>query len=79
MKTIIKDRPEYVTCVRTGVPDDTMTWCGKNSTAEFAFLSPTHAILNAKQQGRLLICEECSAAIKEVLEEGTFTGIRISS
>jgi len=75
-------RPDYVACVRTGrwtAPEDVggqptrQSWCGRmTDLAEFVFLDATHALLNARNEGRLLICPECSKAMAEVLEKGTF-------
>ncbi len=75
-------RPDYVHCVRTGAwnkPEDqggqpeTTSWCGRETRREFAFVDPTHAVLNAKADGRLLICPECSTAILEQLKKQTWT------
>lgn len=73
-------RPDYVHCVLTGryvkpkpnpMPE-TKTWCGRDAVMEFAFVDASHAALNARNEGRLLICPECSKEIRETLEKGTW-------
>lgn len=72
------NRPDYVKCALTGMfdgPDKQIhdTWCGRTNVYEFAFTDASHAILNARNRGRLLLCPECSKAIAKTLEEGTWT------
>lgn len=66
-------RPDYVACVLLGMADKPReTWCGRRLSMEFHFVDATHALLNAAQGGRLLICDGCAAAIKKALEAGAW-------
>jgi hypothetical protein len=68
-----KRRPEYVTCALTGMYAGDETWCGRKTCGlGFTFVDASHAALNAKQGGRLLLCPECSAAIVAALTSGTW-------
>lgn len=53
-------RPEYVSCI---LKEDKHSYCGRNVSMEFCFQSPEHANLNVKQEGRLVPCRECNAAV----------------
>lgn len=81
-----QERPEYVYCVMTGYgplhADANKTWCDvsdKHLTEAafrgFKFGDPTHAILNARNQGRLLMCPECAAAMIKTIQSGTWDGV----
>ena len=72
------ERPEWVKCVLLGtrVEGTTIpileTWCGRKVPAhEFYFVDPTHALLNARAEGRLLVCAACAKAMHETLTRGT--------
>lgn len=65
--------PEYVKCVMTGMANSSESWCGRRVSMEWAFVDATHALLNARQGQRLLICPKCSKAMAEALKKGTFT------
>jgi hypothetical protein len=41
---------------------------------EWLFTSAGHALLHARGQGRLLICQECSKAMQKALQDGTWGG-----
>ncbi len=72
-------RPDFVCCVLTGLYDipegapggprrEMKTWCGRDEYGfAFTFTGPTHAALNAKDEGRLLTCRACAEAISAVL------------
>jgi hypothetical protein len=46
------------------------TWCGRTApSTEWCFIDASHAALNAKHEGRLVLCPECAAAIIGVLKE----------
>ena len=59
---------EWVKCALTGMKDENMTWCGRTPMAEFTFTDASHAALNAKKEGRLVLCRECALAIIGVLK-----------
>jgi hypothetical protein len=40
---------------------------------EWIFMSASHALGNARNQGRLLICPECAAEMRKALDIGTWT------
>lgn len=65
-------RPEYVKCVRDGVYESTTSFCGRETSGGFAFTDATHAVLNARNEGRLLICPECAKAMLEAIQSGTY-------
>jgi hypothetical protein len=80
----IAQRPEYVVCALTGMYDrpeghpqgprrEQTTWCGRKNPPEFVFTDATHALLNAKQGGRLLLCSDCAGALWMALGAGTWT------
>ena len=53
----------------TGVHGDNKTWCGLTRLpGEWVFTDATHAILNARNQGRLVLCRECALSIIAVLK-----------
>lgn len=71
-------RPEWVKCALTGMfdgPDRQIqeTWCGRTAKKEglshlpFCFVDATHATLNAKNGGRLVLCQDCRMAIVAAL------------
>ncbi len=64
------NRPDFVRCVRR---EAETTWCGRTLGREFYFVDAEHALCNAVQNGRLLLCPACAAAIVAVLTRGTFT------
>lgn len=69
-------RPEYVKCVMLGygeLSDECgMTWCGNpKDMFDWQFSDATHALLNVRNGGRLLICKQCAAAMAKTLKEGT--------
>ena len=59
--------PEHVHCCKTGHVKDTLTICGKPFVGEWVFQDPTHALLNAKQGGRLQLCPRCADGIQQML------------
>jgi hypothetical protein len=67
-------RPDYVTCILTGLFNDKHTWCQRDLSlnSEFYFTDPSHALLHAHQMGRLLICPECSNKLKTILNNSTY-------
>ena len=68
--------PDYVKCVQVNERDKpTKTWCGRESSpnVEWIFVDANHAILNALQEGRLLICPACAKAMKETIDKGTYS------
>jgi hypothetical protein len=58
-------RPEWVRCVTLDENGQIGSWCGGDE-APF-FTGPTHAALNSRNDGRLVPCPECSAAISKAL------------
>ena len=66
-------RPDYVHCIlREYGEHPVMSWCGRNVSAEFHFMDIDHAVFNAEQEGRLLICPECAEIVKEFLCSGAW-------
>ena len=63
--------PDYVSCVLKGNHNSEVSWCGKFIIG-WAFQDLTHALLNAHNKGRVLICPECSAEIQKALTTGTY-------
>jgi hypothetical protein len=70
-------RPEYVKCALTGrwnreegqqePKPEQKTWCGKDARPlGFTFVDAAHALLN---QGRLMLCKRCAAAMRKRLDE----------
>lgn len=41
---------------------------------EWVFVDASHALGNARAQGRLLICRECGNAMQKALHDGTWDG-----
>jgi hypothetical protein len=73
-------KPSYVHCALTGMyVEGTETriyesWCGRQVGGEFTFMDASHAALNARHGGYLLLCPKCSTAIKEALAKGAWDG-----
>lgn len=69
-----ESRPEYVTCIQhTMAHCRHLTWCGREHWfMEFMFQGADHAAKNALNEGRLMICPECSAAVRKALEGHTW-------
>ena len=71
-------RPEYVRCALTGMLDqhdkpERKTWCGRTLGGfEWTFEDASHAAINGKSGGRLLLCEQCFDAINAALGAGTY-------
>jgi len=78
-------RPDYVHCALTGAFDrpvdhplgphrEQKTWCGRKDPpeSEFVFLDASHAVLSAKQGGRLLLCPDCAREMRAALDTGTW-------
>lgn len=65
--------PEYVKCCLVGYAGDSSTWCGRlvNAT-EWCFVDASHAILNSKNNGRLLLCPTCSLEIEKELKRASY-------
>ena len=58
-----------VKCALTGMANEQTTWCGRvPGRREWVFTDATHATLNARQEGRLVLCRECALAIIGVLK-----------
>ncbi len=79
-KTMSDSRPDYVKCVLTGRYDraedhpqgphrEQKTWCGREISGEWVFEDPTHAVLNAVNGGRLLVCANCAEKIAATLHD----------
>lgn len=62
----MKDRPDYVTCIRKG--NSTESLCGRTLCFEFAFVDKNHARSNEAAGGRLVTCADCRAC-SEKLEQ----------
>jgi len=54
-----------------GGKQDPTSFCGRNTTMEFAFVDPTHALLH---RGWLRICPDCAVAMHRRLVEQTWEG-----
>lgn len=70
-------RPDHVKCVLLGTlvgpqqAPERKTWCEREPPrGEFAFVDPTHAILHAREGGRLLLCDECAEAMARTIGLG---------
>ncbi len=64
-------RPHDIACVN--LTDDerpSLAWCGRATQFEFSFIDTTHAALNGKAKGRLMVCEQCRDAIIAALNNG---------
>jgi hypothetical protein len=66
--------PDYVHHVLTGHEfEPRALWCGAEWQPGWHFQDPTHAILNARDGERPLVCPACSAAMVAALQKGTWT------
>ena len=70
------ERPEWIHCALLGTWDAERgesvreAWCGRKvERFEFAFADASHAALNARTGGRLVLCPGCRDAIINVLRE----------
>ena len=66
-------RPDYIRCVvlEDTMPDGKKTWCGVPSYSyDKSFVDVTHAALNGKQEGRLVVCPDCIKEITSALNNG---------
>lgn len=64
-------RPEYIRCIADNhVQNDGKSWCGRWIKLELHFQSIDHATLNGRNEGRLVACPECAAAIIAALSNG---------
>lgn len=63
-------RPEYIRCVmHTHKEKLNSSWCGKDLyNFDIPFVDVDHALYTRMSDGRLLICPECRAEIKRVLD-----------
>ncbi len=68
------DRPDNVHCVKLDVAESEESWCGKWIATKFHFMSVDHALSEAANNGRLLICPECADKIGGTLSKGTWAG-----
>jgi hypothetical protein len=69
------ERPDWIKCVGLGSHPESKppaSWCGQGFRP--FFVDPTHAALNGRQQGRLVACPECVAAIYQALRNGSEQG-----
>lgn len=66
--------PEYVVCIKHTHEDKPNTsWCGNRLWShEFNFQSVDHALYNGLNGGRLQTCNECSLAVTQALNAGTY-------
>ena len=70
-----EDRPDYVKCVAHEHVDLTgRSWCGREVALEWHFFDPSHAAENGRQDGRLVACPACVAAITTALRNGHDAG-----
>lgn len=72
---VTPSRPDYVHCVllgRLGVGPP-RTWCGRHAGLEWVFQNASHALLHARDGGRMMLCPTCSSAIAETLAKGTWS------
>lgn len=74
----VRSRPDYVKCSMLTEPHPDLpaeykkTYCGRSiQPTEFMFTSASHAIMNGRNQGRLLLCKFCSAEMERCLKEGS--------
>ena len=68
-------RPSHVHCAAlsaaSGNPPSApvqKTWCGRTPKGEWVFSDANHALSMARENGRLMLCTDCSKAIKETLK-----------
>lgn len=54
---------DCVRCVSRGES----TWCGRNSVFEFTFIDWDHAVQNAEQGGRMMVCSDCWKAVSTLI------------
>lgn len=69
------DRPEWNKCALTGlgVPPERKTWCGRTPDAgEWCFADVSHAAINGRAKGRLVLCGDCRDEIVEALDNGAW-------
>lgn len=67
-------RPEYVKCIahdHASLKNE--SWCGRFVGMEFHFQGADHAAESGRQNGRLVACTECVAAIYTALQNGATT------
>lgn len=63
-----RDRPEWVMCAVLGMKDSRETWCERTApTSERVFQDATHALLTERSEGRYVLCQNCSRAIRDLL------------
>ncbi len=60
---------DSIRCVEIGMADKpTETWCGrKTDPAEFTFIDASHAALQGRNGGYVMVCEWCAGAIHSAL------------
>ena len=69
------NRPDDVKCVQVNENEKpTKTWCGRGTSSglEWVFVDATHAILNARNEGLLMICPACAKEMRRVIKMGTY-------
>lgn len=60
------ERLDHVKCIQRSHADFAgRSWCGRNITGEWHFMSIDHAVENCASEGRLLSCENCMTEIKK--------------
>ena len=67
---MIKNRPEYIRCIKHTHADKLKTsWCGENiSNFDLPFQDIDHATYTVMSEGRLVPCPGCLNAIFKVLK-----------
>ena len=64
-------RPDWIKCVADTHEDyKGKSWCGREITGEFHFISIDHAAHNGRNGGRLVPCLKCYQAIEKALKAG---------
>ena len=76
------ERPDYVRCATRedetrrllGLlrKTDVITWCGRRAWMEWNFIDAGHALISCARGNYTMLCAECSAAMREALDQGSY-------
>jgi hypothetical protein len=66
------DRPEWVKCIKFPLSrrEPWQTWCDRNAPLEWMFQDIDHAAFNGLDEGRMVACPKCVAAVMAALRAG---------
>jgi len=68
-------RPDYVKCIQDNRKQEdglTHSLCGRQLVMEWAFMDISHAFNTSLSEGRLMICPECSEAVRLAIRKQTW-------